>query len=153
MSQPAFRAMALGEDEFDEPTPAASEEEAFVMRHFAAAAALLISQPEMYAELRARHRREGATEEVRAAAHESAEQIATVLGSLRRRPDLVAAVGDTPFGASAPLAVLDQLFFSFCLLSGPHDELLDAALDEEAPAELIETLDVKRWLEELGVRG
>lgn len=153
MSQPDFRAMVLGEEEFDDGAiPAGPEEGHFLMRHFTAAAALLVSLPEAYAELRARHRRGGASDEVRAEAHAAAEQIATVLGSLRRRGALLRAVEDTPLRCWGALSVLDQLFFSFCLLSDPDDELVAAALDEEGPRELIEELDVESWLGELGAR-
>lgn len=148
MTQPELRTALLGEDEGNGAPPSITSDERFLFRHLAAVAALLIDQPDAYRSLRARRGAEEPSEEVRAIAHDQAERAATVLQSMHRRQDLIVAAQDTPFRPSEALAVLNQLFFSFCLLSGPDDDLVEAALDGEAASALLEALDVNQWLEQ-----
>ena len=55
---------------------------------------------------------------------------------------------------SYALGMLDQLFFSFCLLTGGDgDGLIEAALDDEEPERLWKALDLEEWLEQLSLKG
>lgn len=153
VSQPELRAELLEDGDMDMPSTPLTEEERFLLRHLTGAAALLIGQPDLYRELLVRRREEGATEELRAIARDAAEQAATVLQSARRRQYLIIAAQETPLNPSAALTALDQLFFSFTLLTGPDDVFAQVALTEEELDLLLTSLDVGTWLEELGVGG
>jgi hypothetical protein len=144
MSQPALRQVLTEDHEAD---PRLTEDEKFLANHLAVVAAVLTRLAEAYPELLERQRREGQSDEVRAAAHEMAEQAATVLQALRRRQDLIAVAQETPMNPSQAIAVLDELFFSYCLLSGPDDARLKVILREDEPRALIDALGVREWLE------
>lgn len=150
MSQPELRATLLEDDDIDAQVPDLSDEDRFLLRRFAAAGALLLSQPDLYRDLLERRRDEGDSEEVQAIAHDAAEQAATVLQSARERQDLLVAAQSTPMNPTRALAALDQLFLSFTLLSSPEDELNEAVLDEEGLEDMLELLEVRAWLEQIG---
>lgn len=149
MSQPELRVELFQDGDMDVPS-ILTDDERFLLRHLTAAAALLLSHPDLYRELLVRRREEGASEELRAIAHDAAEQAATVLQSASRRLDLLVAAQKTPLNPSAALTALDQLFFSFTLLTEPDDLFVDVALTEEGLQALLTSLDVRAWLEELG---
>ncbi len=150
MSQPGLRELLFDHDEVDAATSELGSDERYLLNHLATAAALLISHRERYADLLARRREEGDSAEVRAIAHDAAEESAAVLQSVSRRRDLLVVAQETPLNSSGPIGMLDQLFFSFCLLGGPDDGLSAAALSGADVDELWESLDVQAWLEELG---
>lgn len=150
MSQPGLSDLLFDHAEVDATTPELGGDERYLLSHLVTAAALLISQRERYPDLLSRRREEGDSAEVRATAHDSAEEIAGVLQSACRRRHLLVVAQETPLNPSGPIGMLDQLFFSLCLLSGPEDSLESAALSGAEVDELWESLDVQPWLEELG---
>jgi hypothetical protein len=155
MSQPELRAALETHDDVDSDAPELTDEERWLLRHLAVAGALLRSHPDLYRELMEQREAEGQSDDVRSAAHEAAEQAATVLGSVRRRQDVLLAARETPVDPTVPLALLDQLFFCFTLLSGPDDELLESAIESLAiPPDfdaLVEHLGIQEWLDRVGV--
>lgn len=150
MSQPDLRALLIDDD--DAP-PETIEEARFHFRHLAAVAALLEHHPKLYRELLARRRDEGTSEHLRIEARDAAEAAATVLQSLGRRQYLAVVAQESPFNPSSALACLEQLFFSFCILSGPDDGLEAVALQEDEAETWMEILNIGSWLEEIGARG
>jgi hypothetical protein len=134
--------------------PGLSADAAFVVTHQASAGFLLAGLSRTYPELRERSRTEGPTPELDAEALDAAGTLATVLQSLRSRPDLLAALEHTEGGHPPPMTVLDQLFHSFVLLTaGATAEEREAALTAEELAELIQTRKVREWLAWLEVEG
>ncbi len=155
MSQPELRAALETHDAADADAPELTDEERWLLRHLAVAGTLLRSHPALFRELMEQRDAEGQSDDVRTTAHEAAEQAATVLGSVRRRPDVLLAARETPVDPTVPLALLDQLFFCFTLLSGPDDELLESATESLAvPPDfdaLVEHLGIPEWLDRIGV--
>lgn len=144
--------MLFERDEIDAKTSELTDEHRYVLSHMVAVAALLIAQREQYPQLLAQHREGGAPGVVSENAHEFAERAAAVLQSARRRSDLLAAFRDTPLNPLAAIAVLDQLFFSFCLLTNPDDSLVDAVLGEATLDELLKAMEFDDWLNDLGLK-
>lgn len=140
--------------EMDANIPGLTDEGHYLLSHLVTAGALLLVQRELYPELLARLREEGSTEEVRADAQEMAELIAAVMQSARRRQDLLAGAQETRVNPAAALGLLDQVFFSLCLLTEAEDDsLVEIALGEGELEALFDALDVQEWLEQLGVSG
>ncbi|HEY3728695.1 MAG TPA: hypothetical protein VGL51_16075 [Solirubrobacteraceae bacterium] len=122
----------------------------FLASRGAAAAALLLNHAELYKHLLERYQREGASPEIEEIALDAAGNLATVLQSLRSREDLLAMVRISPDVPGIPVAAIDQLAFSFLLLTGPQseDESL-ACLAPEWVDAVLEADDVKEWLDSL----
>jgi hypothetical protein len=107
-------------DDSDAP-PELSADLAFLGARNAAAAALLLHHAEVYRLLLDRYREEGPSEDIEEIALEAAGNMATVLQAMRRRDELLTAMRYANL-AAPPMIVIDQLFFSFLLMTGPGDE-------------------------------
>lgn len=147
MSQPALRAMLADESGVPAGMP---EEDAFLLRHLAAVAALLERHSVLYRELATRALAGEMDEEERARARDAAEQIATVGQSLLERQALVVAAQDTPLRPSVAQGVMHQLFHSFALLAGSEDEYSGAALTHEQLDELLELPGLRSFFATVG---
>jgi hypothetical protein len=123
---------------------------AFLASRNAAAAAVLLHHAEVYRDLLDRYRAEGPSEEIEEIAIDAAGNLATVLQPLRRREDLLTAMEYAPNLAAPPMAALDQLFFSFVLMTGPdadgESENLLSADDLDA---LLATESTQAWLKSM----
>jgi hypothetical protein len=148
VSQPAIRALLLEDDEADAAAPAMSDDERFLLRHVAVAAALVTDHADLYRALYDRRRREPVSAELREAALGAAETIATLRQSIARRQPLVAAAHGSPIDPALALAALDQLFYSFTLLTSPDREDVEVALDAREAEELLRMPALVSWLEQ-----
>jgi hypothetical protein len=133
-------------DASDAP-PELSPELSFLASRGAGAAALLLDHAELYRHLLARYQREGASAVIEQIALDAAGNLATVMQSLRSREDLLAVLKLSPHVPAIPVAAIDQLMFSFLLLTGPQseDDLL-ACLTPESLVALLEAKSVQEWL-------
>jgi hypothetical protein len=144
-----FRRQAL--DRTDAP-PELSPELADLGRLQAAAAALLQRDRDLYPALLERFRTKGPSSELSRLALEAAGDIAAVLQPLRARPDLLEVLEEQPNIPAPPLIVLDQLQFSYLLLTeGARDEQREALLTPDALDELLAAARVRDWLQFVGV--
>lgn len=131
--------------------PEFTPEERFLFDRFAVVAALLLDSGERYPELWRRHRDEGPSPELEADVRQAAENIATVMQTLRRRQDLVLAARETPINPAYATSALDQVFFSLTLLtSAEQGAEFETALTPEGLNELLELPKVKEWLWRMG---
>lgn len=136
-------------DEGDAPLEL-SPELRFLGARQAALAELLLDHFELYQHLMQRYREEGSSPDVQAIALRAAGDMATVLQSMRSRQDLVNALVQHPDHASVPLWLIDQLFYSFALLTEPCDASEEQAL--LVPDELFfSSRNIKAWLQGLGL--
>jgi len=127
-----------------------SPDAAFIASRNAGAAALLLHHADVYRALHARYQQEGPSAEIEAIALEAAGDLATVMQSLRRRPDLLLVMEVSPDLVAPPLPIIDQLLFSFVLLTDSHaGEDSEAALTPQILDELLALPTVKRWLDSL----
>jgi hypothetical protein len=122
----------------------------FLASRQASLATLMLDHAEHYKVLYTAARENGTTAEIRAAALEAAGNLGTILQSLRSREDLQVALAHAPGYTPTPLIAVDQLFFSFTLLTGAGGEELDAALAPEDVDELLGADRVRDWLHGLG---
>lgn len=153
MSQPGLRAELLEDDaELKELAPTMTDEEGYLLRHLATAAAVLSHYARAYPDLLARRREGGASDELREQALDAAEAIATVRQSLGRRQELVVAAQGSPVDPSTALAALDQLLFSLVLLCSPDDGQAAVAIDEQELDELLALPRLRELLEWAGAR-
>lgn len=133
------------------PPPELDAELAAFFKRQAGAALLLATHSELYRELLERYRREGPSEEIEEIALDAAGNLATTLQSLRSREDLLQRLEITPGSIPPPVVVLDQVLYSFLLLTGPYSEdELEAALDPEMLDDLMHAPQVEKWLAALG---
>jgi len=138
-------------DEDPDPSVPITEDEQWLLRHFAAVAAVLPYYAERYRGLLARRESEGSSADLRAMALEAAGTIAIVMQSVRRRQALVLSTAGGPVDPQYALAMLGHLFYSFTLLTGAaQDAYMDAIMtaDELDAAMSLEELD--GWLREVG---
>ncbi len=141
---------AILDEEMDRFTDL-SENEQWLLRHFAAVAAILPNHAELYRELLARREAEGISPDLRAVALEAAATIATLMQSLNRRRELVVAAWATPIDPTHALGALNQLFHSLTLLTSPaEDDQSEAMLSRQELNELLTLTDVPAWLEQMG---
>jgi hypothetical protein len=124
----------------------------FLASRQAALAALFLDHAQRYRDLLTRHRAEGTSSALRAAALDAAGNLALVLQQLRRRDDLQAVLVAAEHHEPAPLYAIDQLQFSLLLLSGPasEDDLM-ACLSPAGLDGLLASHHVRDWLHGLGV--
>jgi hypothetical protein len=122
----------------------------FLASRQASLAALLLDHAEHYKTLYLAANEQGVTEEIRTAALDAAGNLATVLQSLRSREDLQTALAVAPRYTPTPLLAIDQLFYSFTLLTGPGGEELEATLPPAGVDELFRSQRVRDWLHGLG---
>ena len=143
MAQPGLKSLLL---ERDPDTPESMPEDVrYLLDHLATAAALLDDAPDAYEDL---FRRREAGESIGAEAVDHAERIAAVMQSLGRRRDLAVAAQETPLNPTSALAVLDQVFYSLCLLAA-EDDLTDSGLGEGEAARWVDALGVDAWKREV----
>jgi hypothetical protein len=137
------------------PPPEMKEHEVWLYRHLAVAALLLEQKVPRYRELLAQWEAEGPTEELRADALYEAGALSVVLQSVRSRPEVLAAAAETPVKPTLALGALDQLFYSFTLLTSPSadDEYVEAKMSEEDLDEFLSFPQVQAWLREMGSEG
>jgi hypothetical protein len=136
-------------DDSDAP-PELSPDLAFLAARNAAVAALLLHHAEGYRSLYERYRREGPSPEIEEIALDAAGGLATVMQSLRRRGDLLLALEQAPDLAGPPLIIIDQLYFSLLLMTGPDAEVeSEMCLSVAALDELMANNAVQKWLKEL----
>ena len=136
-------------DDSDAPAEL-SDDLKFLASRQASLAALLLDHAEHYKTLHHAAHRHGLTDEIRTAALDAAGNLGTVLQSLRRREDLQIALAQAPNHTPTPLIAVDQLYYSFTLLTGPGRTELDAALPPEGVDELFRSQRVRDWLHGLG---
>jgi hypothetical protein len=131
--------------------PEMGEAEQWLLRHLTIASGLLLHHAMLYRELLSLWEEDGPSDELSAAALEAAANLAVVLRSARRRPEVLAASSDTPLSSTLPLGALDQLFYSFTLLTAPPaDEYADAKLSLEELDELLDHPTLRDWLDRAG---
>jgi hypothetical protein len=136
-------------DDSNAPT-GLSPDAAFLASRNAGAAALLVHHADVYRALYDRYQREGPSAEIDAIALEAAGDLATVMQSLRRRPDLLSVMEVSPDVVAPPLPIIDQLLFSFVLLTDPEaSEDSKASLSPDALDELLALAGVKEWLDSM----
>jgi hypothetical protein len=134
-------------DESDIP-PDLRPDLALVYKQQAAAAVLLMRDREAYPRLLERFRSEGASYELSMAALEAAGDLATVCQALRARQDILQVMDALPDVIAPPLVVLDQLFYSYLLITGAATDVQsDGPLEPEGLDKLINTKRVSDWLE------
>lgn len=139
-----FRRQAL--DDSDQP-PELSPELAFLASRQAPMAVLLERDRQAYPQLLERYRSEGPSPELTEAALEAAGDIATVLQSLRSRQDLLEVLESQDKVPAPPLAVLDQIQYSYLLLTdAASEEQREALLKPEDLDEMLRIERVADWL-------
>jgi hypothetical protein len=136
-------------DTSDAP-PELSPDLQFLASREAALGALLLDHSERYKALYKAISETGPTQATKHAALQAAGNLATLLQSLRSREDLQAALAHAPGHTPTPLLAVDQLFFSFTLLTTANQDELDAALAPEGVDELFRSERVRDWLHGLG---
>jgi hypothetical protein len=136
-------------DTSDAP-PELSSDLQFLASRQAALGALLRDHSERYKALYNAIQSTGPTQETKQAALEAAGNLGTVLQSLRGREDLQAALAHAPGHTPTPLLAVDQLFFSFTLLTTADPDELEAALTPDGVDELFRSERVRDWLHGLG---
>jgi hypothetical protein len=119
----------------------------FVGSRNPALAALFTHHAELYRHLLDRYRREGWSPDIEAIALDAAGNLATLMQSLRRREDVLVAMELAPNIVPPPMIIIDQLLFSFVLLTEPDEDDNEAGLlSEEALSELLANNAVQSWL-------
>jgi hypothetical protein len=123
---------------------------AFMGSRNASLAALLPHHAELYRHLLERYRREGPSPDIESIALDAAGNLATVMQSLRRREEILMAMEAAPDITVPPMIVIDQLLFSFVLLTKPDENDNEAGLlSVEALSELLANNAVQNWLKEV----
>ena len=125
----------------------------FLIARQEAAAGLLLDHAELLEVVHEHYVRHGPSPRLEAIAVQAAGNLATVLQSLRRRQDLLNLLIADPDVPAVPMALIDQMLFSFVLLTGPRDErYLTAALSPEDVGELMRSRAVQGWMDRLDPR-
>jgi hypothetical protein len=122
----------------------------FLAARQASLGALLLDHAERYRALHQAISATGPTHETQHAALDASGNLATVLQSLRSREDLQVALAHAPGHTPTPLLAVDQLFFSFTLLTAADPDELEAALTPDGVDELFRSERVRDWLHGLG---
>ncbi|MDQ6775096.1 MAG: hypothetical protein M3071_02500 [Actinomycetota bacterium] len=136
-------------DDRDAP-PELSPNLVFMGSRNASLAALVPHHAELYRHLLARYRREGWSPDIEAIALDAAGNLATLMQSFRRREDLLIAMEVAPNIEPPPMIIIDQLLFSFVLLTKPDaDDNAEGLLSEEALSELLANDAVQLWLKDV----
>jgi hypothetical protein len=94
----------------------------FLIARQEAAAGLLLDHAELLGLARERYADDGPSPRLEAIALQAAGNLATVLQPLRRRQDLLNLLIEDPDVPAVPMALIDQMLFSFLLLTGPRNE-------------------------------
>jgi hypothetical protein len=136
-------------DTSDAP-PELSPDLQFLAARQASLGALLLDHAERYRALHQAISTTGPTHETQQAALDAAGNLATVLQSLRSREDLQVALAHAPGHTPTPLLAVDQLCFSFTLLTAAGQDERDAALTPDGVDELFRSERVRDWLHGLG---
>lgn len=125
----------------------------FLIARQEAAAGLLLDHAELLELVHEHHVRDGPSPQLEAIAVEAAGNLATVLQPLRRRQDLLNLLIEDPDVPAVPMALIDQMLFSFVLLTGPRNEgYLAAALSPEEVGEFMNSLAIQEWMDRLDPR-
>jgi hypothetical protein len=125
----------------------------FLIARQEAAAGLLLDHAELLELVHEHYVRDGPSPHLEAIAVEAAGNLATVLQSLRRRQDLLNLLIEDPDVPAVPMALIDQMLFSFVLLTGPRNErYLAAALSPEEVGEFMDSLAIQEWMDRLDPR-
>jgi hypothetical protein len=133
-------------DDSDAP-PELTPNLVFIGSRNPALAALFTHHAELYRHLLARYRREGWSPDIEAIALDAAGNLATLMQSFRRREDILVAMELAPDIVMPPMIIIDQLLFSFVLLTAPDENDNEAGLlSEEALSELLANNAVQSWL-------
>jgi hypothetical protein len=138
-------------DEGDAPAEL-SPELRFLAARQAALGAVLVNHAEIYRQLLISIEAEGQTSQTEAIALDAAGTLGLLLQSLRSREEQLVALRLAPQTEAPPLVAIDQLMFSFVVLSAPADAdermlcLTAGELDE-----LLATASVQKWLMTLGI--
>jgi hypothetical protein len=136
-------------DTSDAP-PELSPDLQFLASRQAALGALVLDHAQRYKALYNAIQSTGPTQETKQAALEAAGNLGTVLQSLRGREDLQVALAHAPGYTPTPLLAVDQLFFSFTLITTANQDELEAALTPNGVDELFRSERVRDWLHGLG---
>jgi hypothetical protein len=126
----------------------------FLASRQASLVGLLLDHVEVYRVLIERTREEGLSPELQAAALDAAGNLGTLLQSLRTREDLQAMLAHAPDFVPTPMFAIDQLLYSFVLLSAPcnEDELL-ACLAPGSINGLFASNHFRTWVHGFGALG
>ncbi|HEY1508604.1 MAG TPA: hypothetical protein VGF93_06360 [Solirubrobacteraceae bacterium] len=112
--------------------PGGLRPEAFsLMTRYWAIVTLLANRGELYTRLLERYRDQGPSPEIDAVAVESAVDIAAVMQSIRRERELLSAARETALDPGVANKILDDLFYSFVLLTSRDEDEALALLDED----------------------
>jgi hypothetical protein len=125
----------------------------FLIARQEAAAGLLLDHAELLELVHEHYVRDGPSPHLETIAVQAAGNLATVLQSLRRRQDLLNLLIADPDVPAVPMAFIDQMLFSFVLLTGPRNErYLTAALSTEEVGEFMRSQAVQEWMDRLDPR-
>jgi hypothetical protein len=125
----------------------------FLVARQEAAAGLLIDHAELLELVHDRYAENGPSPDLETIALEAAGNFAVVLQSLRRRQDLLNLLILDPEAPAVPVALMDQILFSFLLLSGPRNErYLKSLLSTSDVEGFMRSLAVQGWMERLDPR-
>jgi hypothetical protein len=125
----------------------------FLIARQEAAAGLLLDHAELLELVHAHYVQDGPSRHLETIAVQAAGNLATVLQSLRRRQDLLNLLIADPDVPAVPMALIDQLLFSFVLLTGPRNErYLNAALSPKDVGEFMRSRAVQEWMDRLDPR-
>jgi len=125
----------------------------FLIARQEAAAGLLLDHAELLELVHEHYVRDGPSPHLETIAVQAAGNLATVLQSLRRRQDLLNLLIADPDVPAVPMALIDQMLFSFVLLAGPRNErYLTAALSPEDVGEFMRSRAVQEWMDRLDPR-
>jgi hypothetical protein len=144
-----FRQFVL--DDSDVP-PELRPDLALLFKRSVAAALLLQRDRDVYPHLLERFQQEGRSPELTELALEVAADIAAVCQSLRARQDLLRILEEIPEVPGPPLVLLDQLMYSYLLLTeGAGEDHHEALLSLRAFEELLGSKRVNDWFEWAGL--
>lgn len=142
------------DDEGAGAPPDLDDDERWLLRHVGAGIALLRAHAALYGDALARRQAEPSSDELDAAALDAAATIGLLLQSARRRPRVLIAASGTAMSPTLVLGALDQLFFSFILLTAPlADERSEAMLTREELDELLAHPELEAWGRRLAPEG
>jgi hypothetical protein len=125
----------------------------FLIARQEAAAGLLLDHAELLELVHERYVRDGPSAHLETIAVEAAGNLVTVLQPLRRRQDLLNLLIEDPDVPAVPMALIDQMLFSFALLTGPRNErYLTGALSPEEVGEFMRSRAIQEWMDRLDPR-
>jgi hypothetical protein len=125
----------------------------FLIARQEAAAGLLLDHAELLELVHQHYVRRGPSPHLETIAVQAAGNLATVLQPLRRRQDLLNLLIEDPDAPAVPMALIDQMLFSFVLLTGLRNErYLSAALSPEEIGEFMRSRAIQDWMDRLDPR-